>query len=158
MTKIPVTQAVRFLRARNIGFIPHLFDYVEKGGTAHSAEALGIEEHSVIKTVIFETSEGKPVAVLMHGDKEVSEKNLARHLGVKSVSPAPEDKARRWTGYVFGGTSPFGMKTRMPVLAERTMFDLKKIWINGGGRGFLVEIDPCDLKSAIEIEEVVIAI
>lgn len=158
MTKIPVTQAVRFLRARNIGFIPHLFDYVEKGGTAHSAEALGIDEHAVIKTLIFETSEGKPVAVLMHGDREVSEKNLARQIGVKSVSPAPEDKARRWTGYVFGGTSPFGLKTRMPVLAERTIFDMDKIWINGGGRGFLVEIGANDLKATLEIEEVEIAI
>ncbi|QQS42996.1 MAG: aminoacyl-tRNA deacylase [Acidobacteriota bacterium] len=154
----PVTQAVRFLREKKIEFVPHLFDYVEKGGTAHSAEALGIDEHSVIKTLIFETSEGKPVAVLMHGDREVSEKNLARHLGVKSASPAAEDKAHKWTGYVFGGTSPFGMKTRMPVLAERTIFELGRIWINGGGRGFLVEIDPEDLKNALDIDEVEIAI
>ncbi|HUF03472.1 MAG TPA: aminoacyl-tRNA deacylase [Aridibacter sp.] len=156
--KHPVTPAIRFLRNNGIDFVPHLFEYVEKGGTSHSAEALGIDEHAVIKTLIFETSEAKPVAVLMHGNREVSEKNLARHLGVKSVSPASEDKARKWTGYVFGGTSPFGMKRKMPILAQRTIFGLEKIWINGGARGFLVEIDPADLRMAIDPEEVEIAI
>lgn len=156
--KYPVTQAVRFLRDKEVDFIPYLFDYVEKGGTSHSAEALGVDEHSVVKTLIFETSGSAPVAVLMHGDREVSEKNLARHLGVKSVRPATGDRAHKWTGYVFGGTSPFGMQTEMPVLAERSIFDIEKIWINGGKRGFLVEIEPGVLKETLDIEEVELAI
>lgn len=156
--KVPVTAAVRFLRSKKVEFKPHLFEYVEKGGTAHSAEALGVEEHSVVKTLIFETSEGKPVAVLMHGDREVSEKNLARHLGVKSVSPASAEKAGRWTGYVFGGTSPFGLRTAMPVFAEETIFDLARIYINGGKRGFLVEIGPEVLKDALKVEAVSVGI
>ncbi|REJ79463.1 MAG: aminoacyl-tRNA deacylase [Acidobacteria bacterium] len=156
--KVPVTQAVRFLRANKIEFVPHLFEYVEKGGASHSAEVLGLDEHSVIKTLIFETTEGDPVAVLMHGGKEVSEKNLARHLGVKSVSPASQQNAQKWTGYIFGGTSPFGMKREMPVFAESTIFGLEKIWINGGKRGFLVEIEPSDLKRSLEVIEVELAI
>ena len=156
--KVPVTAAVRFLRSKGVDFTPHIFDYVEKGGTAHSADALGVDEHSVIKTLIFETSEGKPVAVLMHGDREVSEKNLARHLCVKSVAPASADKAGRWTGYVFGGTSPFGLRTAMPIFAEETIFDLNKIYINGGKRGFLVEMDPAPLKAILEVETVAVGI
>jgi Cys-tRNA(Pro) deacylase len=156
--KVPVTAAVRFLRSKGVDFEPHIFDYVEKGGTGHSAEAMGVDEHSVIKTLIFETSEGKPVAVLMHGDREVSEKNLARRLGVKSAAPASSDKAGRWTGYVFGGTSPFGLRTKMPILVEATVFDLDKIYINGGKRGFLVAIDPEALAKALEVEKVNLAI
>ena len=156
--KHPVTQAVRFLRERGVEFEPHIFDYVEKGGTSHSAEALGVDEHSVIKTLIFETSDGKPVAVLMHGDRTVSEKSLARHLGVKSAAPAPPEKAQKWTGYVFGGTSPFGLRTAMPVLAEKTIFGFDRIFINGGGRGFLVEIDPQELKRTLDVKEVEVAI
>lgn len=156
--KIPVTAAVRFLRSKGVDFNPHLFDYVEKGGTRYSADALGVDEHSVVKTLIFETSDGKPVAVLMHGDLEVSEKNLARRLGVKSVAPASPDKAGRWTGYVFGGTSPFGLRTAMPIFAEETIFDLEKIYINGGKRGFLVEISPTVLDESLEIDTVSIGI
>lgn len=156
--KIPVTAAVRFLRSKGVHFTPHLFDYVEKGGTGHSSEVLGVDEHAVIKTLIFETSEGDPVAVLMHGDRQVSEKNLARLLKVKSVSPASADKALKWTGYVFGGISPFGMRTAMPAFVERTVFDLERILINGGKRGFLVEIDPAVLREAIELRPASIAI
>jgi Cys-tRNA(Pro) deacylase len=156
--KIPVTPAVRFLKSKGVDLTPHIFNYIEKGGTGHSAEALGVDEHSVIKTLIFETSEGKPVAVLMHGDREVSEKNLARHLGVKSAAPASADKAGRWTGYVFGGTSPFGLRTKMPILVEATIFDLDRIYINGGKRGFLVEIDPEALAKALDVEKVNLAI
>jgi len=156
--KYPVTQAVRFLRDKGIEFVPHLFDYVEKGGTRHSAASLGVNEHEVVKTLIFETSEGRPVAVLMHGDLSVSEKNLARHLDVKSATPAAADKAQRWTGYVFGGTSPFGMRTAIPILAERSIFRCRRIFINGGKRGFLVEIDPDDIKAALDIDEADIGI
>ena len=156
--RIPVTQAVRFLRDKGVEFEPHLFRYVEKGGANHSAGELGVDPHIVIKTLIFETSEGDPVAVLMHGDREVSEKGLARVLEVKSVMPAEARKAQNWTGYVFGGTSPFGMRLGLPVLAERSIFGLEKIFINGGKRGFLVEIDPVELKRVLEITEVDIQI
>ncbi len=154
----PITQAIRFLRQKNVDFVPHLFDYVEKGGTSHSAEALGVDQHKIIKTLVFETNEGKPLIVMQHGDLEVSEKNLARHLKVKYVSPASSDRAHKFTGYLFGGTSPLGLKTKMPFYAETTIFDLEKIYINGGKRGFLVEIEPKVLKAILEIEEVEIAI
>ncbi len=154
LMKIPVTPAIRFLRSKNVDFVPHLFDYVEKGGTRHSSEALGVEEHSIIKTLIFETSEGEPLAVLMHGDLQVSEKNLARILGVKSVAPSSPEKAHRLTGYLFGGTSPFGLRTPMRVITERSIFDLEKIWINGGKRGFLIEISPRVIKEVLEVEEI----
>src|SRR5689334_12623394 len=137
---IPITQAVRFLREKKIDFTPHLYDYVEKGGTRESAKQLGVDEHAVVKTLVFETNEKKPLLVLMHGDREVSTKNLARFLNVKSVEPASPEKAAKWTGYMFGGTSPFGTKTTMPVYAEASIFDIDRIYINGGKRGFLVEI------------------
>jgi Cys-tRNA(Pro) deacylase len=151
----PVTPAIRFLREKKVEFVPHLYEYVEKGGTGESARQLGIDEHAVIKTLVFETSENKPLIVLMHGDREVSTKNLARYLGVKSVEPATSDKASKVTGYQFGGTSPFGTRIKLPVYAERTIFDLGRIYINGGKRGFLVEIDPAVLKlietNAVEV-------
>ena len=151
----PVTQAVRFLRERKIGFVPHLYDYVEKGGTRESARQLGVDEHSVVKTLVFETNEKKPLIVLMHGDREVSTKNLARHLGVRSIEPATAERATKCTGYQFGGTSPFGTRTTLPVYVEKSILSLEKIYINGGKRGFLIEIDPGILKvelGAIEVE------
>ncbi|MCW5960522.1 MAG: Cys-tRNA(Pro) deacylase [Pyrinomonadaceae bacterium] len=156
--KYPTTQAIRFLRQKKVEFEPHLFEYVEKGGTSHSSQSLGIDEHAIIKTLVFETNEKKPLIVLMHGDREVSEKNLARHLKVKSVSPASAEKANKLTGYIFGGTSPFGLKTKMPIYAEKTIFDLDKIYINGGKRGFLVEIDPIDLWDVLDLKEVEVGI
>lgn len=156
--KYPITQAIRFLRQKKIEFEPHLFEYVEKGGTSHSSDVLGIDEHAVVKTLVFETNEKKPLLVLMHGDFQVSTKNLARHIGVKSVSPASAEKAHKLTGYIFGGTSPFALKTKMPIYAERTIFDLDKIFINGGKRGFLVEIKPDVLKGILKIEEVKVGI
>ena len=154
----PITQAIRFLRQKKVDFVPHLYDYQEKGGTSHSAEELGVDEHSVIKTLIFETSEKKPLIVLQHGDLEVSTKNLARHLKVKSVSPALPERANKLTGYLVGGTSPFGTKTKIPIYAEKTIFDLERIFINGGKRGFLIEIEASVLKQVLEIEEVEIGI
>ena len=154
----PITQAVRFLREKKVDFVPHLYDYVDKGGTRESAKQLGVAEHAVVKTIVFETNEKKPLIVLMHGDREVSTKNLARLLSVKSVEPASPEKAIKWTGYMFGGTSPFGTKTEMPVYAESSIFDLERIYINGGKRGFLVEIEPEVLKSALEVTLVKVSI
>jgi len=142
----PITPAVRFLREKKIEFVPHLYEYVEKGGTRESARQLGVDEHATVKTLVFETNEKKPLIVLMHGDREVSAKNLARFLGVKSVEPVSPDRASKLTGYLVGGTSPFGTRTQMPVYAEKTIFDLDTIFINGGKRGFLVEIAPRILK------------
>jgi Cys-tRNA(Pro) deacylase len=155
---IPVTQAVRELRAQHVEFVPHLYDYVEKGGTAESAKQLSVDEHAVIKTLVFETNEKKPLIVLMHGDRQVSTKSFARQLGFRSVEPATQERAARVTGYQFGGTSPFGLKTEMPIFAERTILDLDRIYINGGKRGFLVEIRPADLRRVLTIEEVEVAI
>lgn len=154
----PVTSAVRFLRENKVEFAPRLYDYVEKGGTQESAKHLGVNEHAVVKTLIFETNEKKPLIVLMHGDRQVSTKNLARHIGVKSVEPASPDQASKHTGYLVGGTSPFGTRITMPVYAEKTIFDLREIYINGGKRGFLVEIDPAVLKKVLRVEEVEVGI
>lgn len=154
----PITSAVRFLREKKVDFVPHLYDYVEKGGTAESATQLGVNEHAIVKTLVFETNERKPLIVLMHGDRQVSTKNLARHLGVKSVEPATPERANKWTGYLVGGTSPFGTRTPMSVYVEKTIFCLNKIYINGGKRGFLVEIEPKILDTVMKIEEVEISI
>lgn len=152
----PITSAIRFLREKKVDFVPHLYDYVEKGGTGESARQLDVAEHAVVKTLIFETNDKKPLIVLMHGDRHVSAKNLARHIGVKSVEAADEKRASNWTGYQFGGTSPFGTRTAMPVYVETSIFDLKTIYINGGKRGFLVEIDPKVLRNILKIEEVTV--
>jgi Cys-tRNA(Pro) deacylase len=142
------------LRDKKIEFEPHVFEYVEKGGTRHSAEVLKVSEHAVVKTLIFETSEKKPLVVLQHGDAQVSTKNLARILNVKSVAPVAPERANKLTGYLVGGTSPFGVKTKMPVYAEKTIFDLPHIFINGGKRGFLIQIEPRVLKEVLEAEAV----
>ena len=154
----PVTPAVRLLREKKVEFEPHLYDYVERGATRHSAESLGVDEHAVVKTLVMETEAKKPLIVLMHGDREVSTKNLARHLGVKSVYPCDFAQAQKHTGYLVGGTSPFGTREKMPVYAERTIFDLPKIYINGGKRGFLVSINPQVLREVLHAEEVEVAI
>jgi len=154
----PVTPAIRYLREKGVEFVPHLYDYVEKGGTRESAKQLGADEHAVVKTLVFETNEKKPLIILMHGDRQVSAKNLARHIGVKSVEPATPDRATKWTGYLVGGTSPFGTRTSMPVYVEKTIFDLDRIYINGGKRGFLVEMNPNLLRDVVEVEIVTVAI
>lgn len=154
----PITQAVRFLREKKINFAPHLYDYVEKGGTRESAKQLNVDEHAVVKTIVFETNEKKPLIVLMHGDREISTKNLARLVNVRSIEPASPEKATKWTGYLVGGTSPFGTKTKMPIYVERSIFDLEKIYINGGKRGFLVEIDPAELRNSLGIIDVNVAV
>ena len=154
----PVTPAVRLLREKQVEFEPHLYDYVERGGTKHSSEALGVDEHAVVKTLVMEADARKPLIVLMHGDREVSTKQLARHLGVKSVRPCDPQTAQKHTGYLVGGTSPLGTRTRLPVYAERTIFELPVIYINGGKRGFLVSIDPKVLRDVLKAEEVEVAI
>ncbi len=154
----PVTPAVRVLRAKNIPFEPLLYRYEEHGGTALSAASLNLPEHAVVKTLVMETDTHKPLIVLMHGDCEVSTKNLARFLGVKSVQPCTGQAAQKHTGYLFGGTSPFGTRTPVPVYAERSIFDLETIYINGGKRGFLVAIKSSDLKRVLQVTETEVAI
>ena len=137
--------AIRALRAGNVPFVPHLYPWEPRGGTAASAAALGVDEHAVIKTLIFEDDRKQPLCILMHGDREVSTKNLARAIGTKSVAPCTPEVADRHSGYQVGGTSPFGLKRQMPVYLQRTIAELPQIYINGGARGFLVSIDPKDL-------------
>ena len=146
----PITPAIRVLREKKVDFTPHVFEYVEKGGTRHSSAILGVPEHAVVKTLIFETNEKKPLIFLQHGDFQVSTKTLARILSVKTVAPAAPEKASKLTGYLVGGTSPFGVKTKMPIFAEKSIFDLEKIYINGGKRGFLVEVKPAVLERVFE--------
>ena len=140
-----MTAAVRVLRERGVAFTEHPYDYVERGGTEISARALGVAEHDVIKTLIMETDAKAPLVVLMHGDREVSTKGLARLLGVKSVAPCAPAVADRHSGYQVGGTSPFGTRRAMPVYVERTIAALPRIYVNGGRRGFLVGMAPADL-------------
>ena len=154
----PITPAIRLLREKKVEFEPHLFDYLEKGGTKHSAAMLGVDEHTVVKTLVFETDAKKALIVLMHGDLQVSTKNLARYLNVKSVTPVTPEKANKLTGYLVGGTSPFGTRTKMPIYVEKAIFDLEKIYINGGKRGFLVSIEPNVLPEILEIETVEVGI
>jgi Cys-tRNA(Pro) deacylase len=150
----PVTPAVRLLREKKIAFEPHFYQYEERGGTKRSAAELGVDEHTVIKTLVMETDARQPLIVLMHGDMEVSTKELARSLGVKSVSPCDPAIAQKHTGYQVGGTSPFGTRKPLAVYAEKSIFDLPVIYINGGKRGFLVSISPSDLRRALKISEV----
>jgi Cys-tRNA(Pro) deacylase len=157
-TDYPVTPAVRMLRDKQIDFEPHLYDYVERGGTTRSAAELGVDEHTVVKTLVMETDRREPLIILMHGDREVSTKELARAIGARSVVPCKPDVAQKHTGYLVGGTSPFGTRKSLPVYVERTIFDLPRIFINGGKRGFLVSIDPQTLKAALPVHEVAVAI
>lgn len=144
--KAPVTPAVRFLRAHGVAFTDHLYDYEERGGTVVSARELGVPEHQVIKTLVMENERREPLLVLMHGDMEVSTGQLARALGVKAVTPCSADTAHRHTGYLVGGTSPFGTRKPLPVCLERGVLDLATIYINGGKRGYLVAMAPAELQ------------
>lgn len=140
--KLPVTAAVRVLRDHKVEFTDHPYAYEEHGGTAVSARELGVDEHAVIKTLIMEDEHKHPLIVLMHGDREVSTKNLARHLGVKTIGPCAPEVANRHSGYMVGGTSPFGTRKAMQVYAQQDILTLPKIYINGGHRGYLVGIAP----------------
>jgi Cys-tRNA(Pro) deacylase len=143
--KAPVTAAVRELRAHEVAFTDHLYAYEEHGGTAVSARELGVPEHSVVKTLVLEDDRRQPLIVLMHGDLKVSTRSLARTLGVKTVEPCTPETAKRHTGYLVGGTSPFGTRKRMPVYMEKSILDLDRIYINGGKRGYLVGMTPQDV-------------
>src|SRR2546423_13613217 len=154
----PITPAVRVLRERKVEFTPHLYNYEERGGTRHSAEALGVDEHAVIKTLVMETDARRAFIVLMHGDREISTKQLARTLNVKSAQPCDPATAQKHTGYLVGGTSPFGTRAKLPVYVERTIFELPRIYINGGKRGFLVEIEPRVLRELLPVEEIAVAL
>lgn len=141
----PVTSGVRELRARNVEFTDHLYEYEEKGGTEVSARELGVDEHAVVKTLVMEDDAKEPLIVLMHGDLKVSTRELARIVGVKSIAPCNPGIANRHSGYMVGGTSPFGTRRKMPVYMEQTILELPRIYINGGKRGYLVGMDPKEL-------------
>jgi len=155
--KEPVTQAIRTLRGARISFEGHVYDYEPGGGTAHSSQALGVDEHWVIKTLIMEDDHRRPLIVLMHGDRQVSTKALARHLGVKSIQPCDPKTADRHSGYQVGGTSPFGTRHPMPVYCERSIADLARIYINGGKRGYLISLAPADLLRVLRPQLVDVA-
>ena len=141
------TPATQWLRALRIAFTEHPYDYLEHGGTAESARQLGVDEHGVVKTLVMQDDKAQPLVVLMHGDRQVSTKNLARAIGVKSVEPCKPEVAQRHSGYLVGGTSPFGLRKAMPVFVEQTVLALPKIYINGGRRGFLVGLAPSVLTT-----------
>jgi len=145
----PVTPAIRVLKAANVRFTEHPFKYVDRGGTATFAKEFNVDEHTVIKTLIMEEDQKKPMIVLMHGDLEVSTKELARALGVKRVQPCLPEVAQKHSGYMVGGTSPFGTRKSMPIYMEETILDLPGIYINGGKRGFLIGIDPKEVKRVL---------
>jgi len=136
------TPATRFLRERGVEFTEHVYEYEEHGGTRVSARELGVAEHAVVKTLVMEDEAKEPLLVLMHGDRTVSTKNLARQTGRKSIQPCSPEVAQRHTGYMVGGTSPFGTRKTLPVYIEKSVLDLPRIYINGGRRGYLVGIDP----------------
>jgi Cys-tRNA(Pro) deacylase len=141
--------AIRALRAAGIAFVPHLYPWQPHGGTRASSVALGVPEHAVIKTLIFETERALPLCILMHGDREVSVKQLAREIGTKTVAPCAPEVADRHSGYQVGGTSPFGLRRAMPIYLQATILELPRIYINGGARGFLVELDPRDAERVL---------
>ncbi len=149
MSSTPSTPAVRLLREQGVPFTEHPYRYEEKGGTATSSRELGVDEHAVVKTLVFEDDAGAPLIVLMHGDREVSTKALARQLGRKSIQICRPEVANRHSGYQVGGTSPFGTRKAMPVYVERTILALPKIYVNGGSRGFLVGIAPGELTRVL---------
>ncbi len=143
------TPATQFLKGQRVAYTEHVYDYVDHGGTAESARQLGVDEHSVVKTLVMEDEVAKPLVVLMHGDRQVSTKNLARQIGAKKVSPCKPEVAQRHSGYLVGGTSPFGTKKAMPVYVEASVLDLPVIHINGGRRGYLLGLDPKLLVSLL---------
>ena len=148
------TPATQFLRRHGVSFTEHVYDYVEHGGTEESARQLGVPEHAVIKTLVMQDERAQPLIVLMHGDKQVSTKNLARQIGAKSVEPCKPDVAQRHSGYMVGGTSPFGTKKDMPVYLEESVLALPSICINGGRRGYLVGVSPSVLVELLAAKSV----
>ena len=145
----PETPATRFLRQHAIAHSSHFYDYEEHGGTKVSSRELNVDEHAVIKTLVMEDESTKPLIILMHGDRKVSTKELARQIGCKKVEACKPEDAHRHTGYLVGGTSPFGTKRKMPIYMEKSILDLSLVYINGGRRGFLVGVQPHDLMRAL---------
>jgi Cys-tRNA(Pro) deacylase len=158
MSRVSETPATAFLKKHAVAFSEHPYDYEEHGGTRVSAERLGVPESSVVKTLVMEDESKKPLVVLMHGDRSVSTKNLARQIERKRVEPCAPDVAQRHSGYQVGGTSPFGLRKPMPVFVERTILELERIYINGGRRGFLVAIDPRELVRVVSAVAVDVAL
>lgn len=148
------TPATQMLRAHGVEFTEHPYEYVEHGGTEESARQLGLDEHMVVKTLVMQDQDAKPLIVLMHGDRKVSTKNLARQIGAKSVEPCKPEVANRHSGYLVGGTSPFGTRKAMPVYIEQSILELPRIAINGGRRGFLVQLDPQVCVQLLEAQPV----
>lgn len=155
--KAPVTAAVRVLRQHKIAYTEHLYEYVDKGGTAESSRQLGVPEHAVIKTLVLEDEAKKPLIVLMHGDCETSTRNLARQTGRKHIEPCTPEAANKHTGYLVGGTSPFGTKKTIPIYMEKSVLALDYIYLNGGKRGFLVGLKPQALLPVLQPELVEVA-
>lgn len=158
MAKAPSTNATRLLKQAGIAYTEHLYRYEEHGGTRVSARELGVDEHAVIKTLVMEDEAGGPFIILMHGDREVSTKELARQIGAKAVQPCKPEVANRHSGYLVGGTSPLGTRKALPVHAEASIFELERIYLNGGSRGFLVGLDPRDLDRVLRVNRVSVAI
>lgn len=158
MSKLPSTAATRLLKEKGIPYTEHPYRYEEHGGTAVSSRELGVDEHAVVKTLVMEDDAGAPLVVLMHGDREVSVKALARQAGRRSIQICRPEVANRHSGYQVGGTSPFGTRKAMPVFVERTILSLPRMFVNGGSRGFLVGIAPADLSRALAITPVDAAI
>ncbi len=146
----PETPATRYLRQHGIAYSSHLYDYEERGGTAVSSRELNVSEHAVVKTLIMEDEHARPLVVLMHGDHKVSTKELARQAGCKRIEPCKPEVANRHTGFLVGGTSPFGTRKPMPVYMERTILDLPLVYINGGRRGFLLGLHPHDIQRVLQ--------
>lgn len=153
-TKVSETPATALLKKNKIAFLEHTYDYIDHGGTAESAKQLGLAEHAVIKTLVMQDDAAKPLIILMHGDCSVSTKNLARQIGAKSVTPCTPDVAQRHSGYMVGGTSPFGTKKVMPVYVESSVLELPTITINGGRRGYLVSLNPAVLVTLLRAQPV----
>ena len=147
--KKSATPATAFLDAKGVAYTSHYFEYVEHGGTSASSSALGVPEHEVVKTLVMENESGEPLIVLMHGDRKVSTKELARAAGVKRVFPCRPEVAQRHSGYLIGGTSPFGTRKPLPVYLQRTVLDLPHIYINGGRRGYLLGMAPAELARVL---------
>jgi Cys-tRNA(Pro) deacylase len=152
------TPATVFLKANRVAFTEHEYEYVEHGGTEVSAGSLGISEHEVVKTLVMQDEAAKPLIVLMHGDRKVSTKNLARQAGVKRIEPCKPEVAQRHSGYQVGGTSPFGTRKKLPVYMERSILELPAIYINGGRRGFLVKLSPREIARTLEPQLVDVAL
>ncbi len=148
------TPATQFLRKHGVAFTEHPYEYEEHGGTEVSARELGVDEHHVVKTLIMQDEAAKPLVVLMHGDRKVSTKNLARQIGCKSVEPCKPEVANRHSGFLVGGTSPFGTKKVMPVYVEKTILELDRIYINGGRRGYLIGIAPATMQAVLKMTPV----